>query len=351
MEHLDLSSVFPGWQIVQRLGKETYKIERSRQGLTEQCALKVIPIPRDEGEIAELRNMGLEDAEISERYEADLKNAINEYDLMRMVGGGCPNIVCPLDLTTLPQEDGVGRYVLIRMELLTLLSRLKPISVKTHYDEKLLEEQVCRLGMDICHALKFCENRNVLHRNIRPDSIFVTKDGFYQLGDFASGRVLYSGERVFGSYTPPEVFNQRRYDKRSDLYSLGLTLYWMLNERAKPFMPLAGRTGRIPTMVDEEAAIDRRLAGREPLPDPAHGSRLLKDIVLKACAYAPEDRYQSAEEMRKDLEKALEEIKSISIEPPLPRQPRPDPGPGRYWYVAAAALALVGAACWLIFRS
>ena len=98
-------------------------------------------------------------------------------------------------------------------------------------------------------------------------------------------------------YMAPEVYNNRPYGSGADLYSLGLVLYWLLNDRRMPFMPLP--PAKILAGQDEEAR-QRRLSG-EPLPPPTHGSAELKAIVLKACAYAQEERFHSAREMYEAL--------------------------------------------------
>ena len=95
----------------------------------------------------------------------------------------------------------------------------------------------------------------------------------------------------------PEVFNCEPYGHSADIYSLGLVMYWMLNERRVPFVPLPPQT---PTVKEMEDALMLRVGGK-PLPPPAHGSPALKKIVLKACAFELKDRYASAEELLADL--------------------------------------------------
>ena len=98
-------------------------------------------------------------------------------------------------------------------------------------------------------------------------------------------------------YMAPEVYNNQPYGESADVYSLGLVLYWLLNERRAPFLPAA--PAKITINMDSEARA-RRFTG-EQLPSPVHGSEKFKKIVLKACAFKPEDRYHTAEEMLTDL--------------------------------------------------
>ena len=86
------------------------------------------------------------------------------------------------------------------------------------------------------------------------------------------------GGTKIGTYKfmAPEVYNNQPYGMAADIYSLGLVLYWMLNERRMPFLPLPPE--KINTSMEEQARL-RRFRG-ESLPAPAHGSENLKKIVL-----------------------------------------------------------------------
>ena len=179
------------------------------------------------------------------------------------------------------------------MELLTPLPKI----LKNGFSEKL----VIKLGLDICNALILCKSKNIVHRDIKPQNIFVSEDKNFKLGDFG---IAKTAERTTSGtktgtykYMAPEVYNNQPYGHAADIYSLGMVLYWLLNERRTPFLPLPPKT---PTATDEERARDSRFAGF-PIPEPAHGSNELKRIVLKACAFSPEERYKNAAEMRDDL--------------------------------------------------
>jgi serine/threonine-protein kinase len=85
----------------------------------------------------------------------------------------------------------------------------------------------------------------------------------------------------------PEVYNGQSRTAGADVYSLGLVMYWLLNEHRGPFLPLPPQGY---TVLKEENALKRRCSG-EKLPPPLNGSKALKAIVLKACAYDRADRY------------------------------------------------------------
>ena len=120
-------------------------------------------------------------------------------------------------------------------------------------------------------------------------------------------------------YMAPEVIKRKEYGKEVDIYSLGLVLYWMLNNRKRPFID----ADYIPSNEENEQAQLRRETG-DPLPPPKYGSRELQNIVLKACAYEPKDRFSSAREMYQ----ALAALQTGGSMPVIP-EPKPyeDPTP------------------------
>ena len=177
--------------------------------------------------------------------------------------------------------------------------------------------------MDICSALILCESKHIVHRDIKPENIMVSEFGDYKLGDFGIARTMYHTTQatIAGSdrYMAPEVITRKEYGKEVDIYSLGLVLYWMLNNRKRPFID----ADYIPSNEENEQAQLRRVTG-DPLPPPKYGSRKLQNIVLKACAYEPKDRFSSAREMYQ----ALAALQTDGSMPVIP-EPKPyeDPTP------------------------
>ena len=160
---------------------------------------------------------------------------------------------------------------------------------------------VIRLGMDICRALMLCEQKHIIHRDIKPENVMVSSFGNFKLCDFGISRVLDHTTNATKAGTPlywaPEVVRMEKYGQTVDIYSLGIMMYEMLNNRRVPFI----RADELITAKKIDEAMDRRQRG-EQVPPPANGHPELKRIVLKACAYRPQDRYASAEEMYADLE-------------------------------------------------
>jgi len=288
--------VWPGWETVRLLGRggsgAVYEIRRDIFGETETCAMKLISIPQNESETDELRSEGYTDASIRETYSEQLQHISREYSLVRRLSGA-GNIVNCEDFRVVDHANGLGKTLMIRMEYLTPLPRT-PITSNP-------ESVALKLGLDLCSALILCEKERIIHRDIKPANIFVSKNGDYKLGDFGISRVMEqtTGTTIAGTpdYMAPEVYRGEAYGASVDLYSLGIVMYWLLNDRRTPFLPPAPS---IPRVADRERARTQRLSGEE-FPAPAHGSDALLCIIRKACAFLPDDRYHSAEAMRRDL--------------------------------------------------
>ena len=298
MDHSE-KTVWPGWKTVRLIGRGSYgavyEIEREVFGEKEKAALKLITIPQSASDVEELRNDGYSEESITARFQSYLKDIVREYTLMAKMKG-CANIVYCDDVKYVQHDDGIGWDIYIKMELLTAMPRALGSGIP--------EEQAVRVGRDICSALAFCEKRNLLHRDIKPQNIFVAPDGTCKLGDFG---IAKTAERTTGGTK---------------------TGTYKYNERRTPFLPLPPES---PSSGDEDRARARRFAG-EAIPAPAHGSEALKRIVLKACAYDPQERYQSAEEMLRDLEKlaggsADAPAAHVGVDAPLQSAVRPTAPP------------------------
>ncbi len=265
---------------------------RTQAGITEYAALKVVAVPKSKSEYESVEYSLKTAGAADEFFEKKKRDILKEVSTMQQLKG-TPNIVDIDDWAIVEKENGPGWYIYIRMELLT------PLFTK-YRDGSIKEEDVVELGIDICTALAHCEKRAFIHRDIKPGNILVNDVGEHKLTDFGIARTLDHTTAVTGVGTPgymsPEVYTGADANKTVDIYSLGLVMYELLNDRRLPFVP------RNATPRDESAAMTRRMSG-EKIPDPLNGSRALKDIVLKACEYLPENRYANAKEMLKALQK------------------------------------------------
>lgn len=306
-----------GWEEVEKIGEGSfgavYKIKHSLLGTEEYAALKVISVPWNKSNIKSMRAEGMDDEAITKSIKDEADNVLNEYKNLLALQG-TPNIVHCKMVHCEEHSDAKGYDIYILMELLTpLLERVNEL--------KGVEKQVIRFGMEMCDALVACENKGILHRDIKPENVFVSETGIYKLGDFGIARSMdhttYATQGVgTPSYMAPEVDNGEKYSKQADIYSLGIMLYWLLNEGRIPFLPLPPKPV---TGTDRQTALKRRKNG-EQIPAPKNGSKELQAIVLKACSFDPKDRYQSAREM---LE-ALKQLSADVAEPEFEQQPTPD---------------------------
>ena len=295
---IDLSAAWPEWKGVKPINRGSYGVVyeaiRTDHGVESHAAIKVISIPQDESEIDSLRSIGLFPNESKTFLKEVVDEFTNEIQIMESFKGS-QNIVSVEDYKVIEKINRVGWDIYIRMELLTPLTTY--ISDKT-----LSEREVVGLGCDICSALERCAQRNVIHRDIKPDNIFINEFGDYKLGDFGIARKL---ENVTGglsqkgtyNYMAPEVVKGSRYDETVDFYSLGIVLYWLLNKRRLPFV---STEKQLISYRDLEIANRRRLDG-EPLPAPCNASPAMAEVILKACEPDPRKRFASAEEMKEAL--------------------------------------------------
>lgn len=299
---------FPGWQVVRLIGSgscgRVYNIEKTDGfGQVEHSAMKVISIPATRGEITGYRDDGYDDASITALFRDQVEDIITEVRTMSRLKGNS-NIVSYEDHMVIPHRDDPGWDILIRMELLTSLPNYyKLIQTEQGVDEN----AVLKLGIDICKALELCGKQSIIHRDIKPQNIFISENGAFKLGDFGIARTADHTTKATKTgtygYMAPEVYKDETYNASVDIYSLGLVLYWMLNERRTPFQPLPPV---VPTPGQNQEALNFRMRGKK-LPRPFHGSEEMADIVLKACAHRSEDRFSSPSEMRRALSKLLDE--------------------------------------------
>lgn len=302
----DIRLPWPDWKIVKYLGGGTYgkvyEIERNISGIQEKAALKIISRPKNADEIESYYDNGYDKASIVASYENEIQNYVQEYKLMKELQGQS-NIVSCDDFTVIPHENKIGGDIFIRMELLTSLQQILR-------ERSLVEEEVIKLGKDISRALILCERKHIVHRDIKPVNIMMSPFGDYKLGDFGVSKIMDHSTFATAMGTPeyqaPEVVHMEKYGQTADIYSLGITLYWLLNNRKMPFI---GADEMLTPMVKTQA-MERRYRG-EKLPAPRDGSAALKQIVLKACEYRPEDRHASASELYEALD-ALKNEKTIS---------------------------------------
>ena len=314
-----LNIVWPEWKIEEIIGagsfSKVYRIARESYGKSQVSALKVLEIPNsiNDDETAVLRSQGQTDSQISDYYYGMVEDVIKEVELMYKLQG-ISNIVSYQDHAIVKKEEDIGWFIFIRMELLTKLNDV-------FASEDLTAQDGIKIGMDLCRALEICENNNIIHRDIKPANIFRSVHGDYKLGDFGIARQLektVSGMTSVGTipYMAPEVYRGMPYNMSVDIYSLGILLYQLFNNMRGPFYPpITEPRGH----SDEPKALALRMSGAEMNP-PCNAGKELSDIILKACAFNPEDRYKDADELYKDLDQVRQLLPEVIITPTVERK-------------------------------
>ncbi len=292
-----LKKIWPEWTLGKRIGGGAYGVVyeaiRNEYGVENHAAIKIISIPASEAEVDYLLSEGMDMAATRTHLQTIVQDFVNEIRLMLSLEGR-PNVVNVKDYKVVEKKGELGWYIFILMELLI------PFSVYT-CDKKLSEREVIKLGYDICTALETCAEENIIHRDIKPGNILVHKNGTFKLGDFGIARKLENmagglSQRYTPKYMAPEVATSRYYDGRVDIYSLGIVLYELLNEKCIPFQP----NKQINYFADIEQAVNRRNSG-EAIPAPSEASPAMANLILRACAYDPDMRFSSAAEMKRAL--------------------------------------------------
>lgn len=298
----NLQSSLPGWEIVRCIGSgssgKVYELKKKDEyGGDFHCALKVISVPGSQKEYDEMLSTMSEFA-MRAKLREKVEEISSEYRLLGALRGH-PNVVNCEDQMIIPHENDMGWDIYIRMELLQSL----PDYVR---ENGMTVESVIKLGSDMCSALELCRENNIIHRDIKPQNIFVSRYGVFKLGDFGVAKasaIRTSADKVGTySYMAPEVYKGKGYDDKVDIYSLGMVLYWLLNERRGPFLPMPPQT---PTAEQTTDAQIRRFRG-ETLPQPKNGGAALKKVVMTACSYKIADRYSGPSEFKRALKLAAQ---------------------------------------------
>ena len=266
---------------------KVYKLKQDFLGVVTYSAVKIISINLESEMVAKDRRQSY----IDERKRFVAEEIKNMYKLK-----GRSNLVhCLAHMIRDVYDDSgelVGFDILIRMELYRSL----PDYLK--HNGALDQQSVEKLSYQIGMALQSMHEINMLHRDIKPDNIYLDEKNAFYLGDFGVSKQVdsssYSTLAGTQPFIAPEVWqvtkSNKNYTKTADIYSYGITLYYLLNENRLPLVSAESNLNQI-----EQAVFDR-LNGK-PFPPPMHGSEKLKSVVMKCCEYRPEDRFQSMDEV------------------------------------------------------
>jgi serine/threonine protein kinase len=292
------------WHVEFPIGKGSfgtvYKISREDMGNKYEAAVKHITVPTEEQFREAESTLGTDEKTLTLYFEDIVKSIVDEIKILYSLSG-YTNILNYQDHIIAKRNDNIGWDVLIKMEYVQSLTEYQ----KMH---QFTPDDVIKLGIDVCTALEICAKKGVIHRDIKEENIFINEDGIFKIGDFGIAKEFSNSGSVAASkrgtplYMAPEVYREEKYTSVVDIYSLGIVMYKLLNHGRMPFMPPFPETVRY---QDAQDALRRRLSG-EALPFPDMSDEKLGRIVLKAAAFQPKERYQTASEFCGSLRRVNE---------------------------------------------
>jgi len=200
-----------------------------------------------------------------------------------------PNIV-----TIYETEEENGRYFIV-------MEYLEGENLRQRLDREgaLPVEEACHIILQVLDGLSHAHSKGVIHRDIKPENIHLLPDGRVVLTDFGIARLKFEPNitmdgQIFGtpSYMSPEQVMGQEIDERSDLFSVGVVLY----EMVAGFKPFTG---------DSVVSITYNILNTEP-PAPPGVPYAIEWVIRRALQKSPANRFQSADEMKKAVQNALE---------------------------------------------
>lgn len=232
-----------------------------------------------------LRNEFINDEEFVKRFRIEAQAAASLSH---------PNIVSIFDVG---HENDIHYIVMEYIDGITL---------KDYIDKKgaLAWKEAASIAIQICSAIEHAHKNHIVHRDIKPHNILLTREGIAKVTDFGIARAVSSSTitmvgSTIGSvhYFSPEQARGGFTDEKSDLYSLGITIYEMVTGK----VPFDGETPVAVALKHIQSKADRPIDVNPAIP------RGINDIILRAIKKELNLRYQSASELLADLQNALRE--------------------------------------------
>ena len=278
-----------------RVLADRYELGRliGRGGMAEVYAARDRLLDREVA-VKVLRERFREDATFTARFQDEARNVARLSH---------PNLVVVFDTGV---DDDQPFIVMERIRGRTLREALDAGG--------LTEDRGLQVAADVCGALAYAHQNLLVHRDVKPGNIMLAEDGSVKVTDFGIARAM-SDETVTATaavlgtaaYLSPEQAQGHRVDTRSDLYSLGVVLYELL-------------TGKVPFSGDSAVSVALQHVRAEPEPPRRLVPTVSRDaetIVMRLLTKDPDRRYQQAEDVRVDLERARRGESPLPLRPPV----------------------------------
>ena len=288
-------------------GRKSFILRRDSSD--DRFILKVLSIPAADSQVRAMILSGAyaDEAAVHQYYGKvvdDIKAELNAGK--KLAESGC--FAGALDYQVVTKDSGVGYDVYI----------LRPFHIPL--DELLSNAAITNLrainiGIDLCDSVSACREAGYIFGNIKPENVFLTQSGRFMLGDLGlipleDLEYACVPEEYIGPYSAPELSEiMASPNTTMDIYSLGMVLYKIYNGNHDAFED--ENTG--------EGMADKLRTLGKALPTPIYADYELAGIILKACSFKPEERYQSPEELKQAICLYMQrnEVSDTLIVPPI----------------------------------
>ena len=184
-----------------------------------------------------------------------------------------------------------------KADLYIITEDLKPLS-EVIATKSFSTDEIVDFGIQISSIIEVLESKGIYHGNLCPENIFVTKSGSYKLGGFSD----FESKITDMSFVAPEIHKKEKADLTTDIYSLGLIMYYMCNEKKLPFEN---------DQISADEATSIRLSGKS-LPAPFGDNEKLKSVIVIACQPNNSNRWKNAGNIKNALTSIRAELPAKS---------------------------------------
>ena len=185
----------------------------------------------------------LKKIDLKDLSEGEIKETYNEVNLLKKLDH--PNIIKFIEVIKSP------RYLEIITEYAEKGDLYSQICLQKQHKKRLPEKIIIDWLVQTCQALKYIHSKHIIHRDIKPQNIFLSDNGSIKLGDFGVSKTLNNTlekEKTFvgtAYYLPPEIINNKKYSYMADMWSLGVSFYQLMSFK----MPFDGDS--IPAIINK----------------------------------------------------------------------------------------------------
>ena len=294
--------------------------EAEQVSLARRVAVKVLPMAglMNSTQLQRFKNeaqaaASLHHPHIVNAFFVGQERAIHFYAMRLVDGQSLAEVIAArkqLANSQTSDEGGPTTAVMQDTQPIAAISTVYPDARRQFYRD------VARIGREAADALHYAHSLGIIHRDIKPSNLLIDHDGHTWVTDFGlastlatNGNLTMSGD-VLGTLrymSPEQASGQTNADQRTDIYSLGVTLYELLTGR--PAVNANGQVEIVKQLVDSDPPSPRSVDRNIP--------EDLEKVLLKSISKSPWDRYHSAEELSRELKRFLEDKPVMARRPSL----------------------------------